>query len=616
MANSITSRWEKINDGQNVQAAVLAICLSGLEGMDNNEQNVIQTRTHFSEILESIARRRDAIVRGSDETFYVIFKPENADHENASEEPDDFDIIASTAITIFEAMPVFNNDPIMGSRVDDVLQVSIVGHFGKYEFRTTDAPPSGPAIDFIELRQQTLSKLGSVVLTARVASRITRRDSRLRDRFREPENYSRSESGDVDVVVYNEVDFCVRSQLFPKKYEESIHRKDGSGDSSDLWIFYLHSDHFGQCQVAVTEHLKAHCNPDGIRDISLHSLLGRYELLGAFRAENDKAVELAIDLARHFKANSLVESKDDFLVLNVMKEEARVPANGRQTTGSDSKFGFDCLQMCSCPDELLPGESSRTAKGFISLEYQGDGDIEKTWRDQVLKCAHERSDIVERICTSARGSLELPTDIDDLPVSFQQKERITLELMIPCGKLGSFFKLSAELEKVLEKLKKQTHVGYRTVHPGLETSGVHTSATGAASTGEDYGVFINYNSDDRAYAMEIAERLKDASFVVYIDGWLTDGLRWREQLEEIMKSVPKFIVLVGPTGPGDFQRDEITLCYNQATKRKVPLIPVLLPGATKDQITDGLIGAFQCIDLSKGITEASLKKLVESMRTG
>jgi WD40 repeat protein/ABC-type Fe3+/spermidine/putrescine transport system ATPase subunit len=94
-------------------------------------------------------------------------------------------------------------------------------------------------------------------------------------------------------------------------------------------------------------------------------------------------------------------------------------------------------------------------------------------------------------------------------------------------------------------------------------------------------VFLSYNGADRAAVTRIAERLRQENLEPWLDRWnLTPGERWQHGLVEGLTSSRACAVMVGPSGLGDWAREEMAVAQDRAAKdRGFRLFLVLLPGA-------------------------------------
>jgi hypothetical protein len=75
-----------------------------------------------------------------------------------------------------------------------------------------------------------------------------------------------------------------------------------------------------------------------------------------------------------------------------------------------------------------------------------------------------------------------------------------------------------------------------------------------------------------------AEALCARGLKVWLDEWeLIPGQPWREALEEVIETTRCTAVLVGKDGLGPWQDAEMDGCLSEFVKRKLRVIPVLLP---------------------------------------
>jgi superfamily I DNA/RNA helicase len=95
-----------------------------------------------------------------------------------------------------------------------------------------------------------------------------------------------------------------------------------------------------------------------------------------------------------------------------------------------------------------------------------------------------------------------------------------------------------------------------------------------------FHVFLSHNSQDKPIVREIRRFLQERELRSWIDEEdLTPGRSWQEEIERILTSVPVVAVLVGQDGLGPWERPEMRVALSQYVKRRMPVIPVLLPGA-------------------------------------
>ncbi len=69
-------------------------------------------------------------------------------------------------------------------------------------------------------------------------------------------------------------------------------------------------------------------------------------------------------------------------------------------------------------------------------------------------------------------------------------------------------------------------------------------------------------------------------------------------------------MLVGADGMGAWERPEMRVCLVEATKRPLPVIPVLLPGAPSQPEIPAFLGLRTWVDLRNGVTRQGIDRLV------
>jgi energy-coupling factor transporter ATP-binding protein EcfA2 len=102
-----------------------------------------------------------------------------------------------------------------------------------------------------------------------------------------------------------------------------------------------------------------------------------------------------------------------------------------------------------------------------------------------------------------------------------------------------------------------------------------------------YDVFLSYNKADRPAVDEIARQLVKAGIQPWLDEWnLIPGDLWQEAIEEALGSCTTCAVLVGPSGTGPWQNEEMRAAIDRRVsegKGTFRVIPVLLPGAQRGE---------------------------------
>ena len=125
-----------------------------------------------------------------------------------------------------------------------------------------------------------------------------------------------------------------------------------------------------------------------------------------------------------------------------------------------------------------------------------------------------------------------------------------------------------------------------------------------------FDVFLSHNSKDKPAVRQLAEELRNRGLKVWLDEWeLVPGRPWQEALEEIIQLTKSAAVLVGADGLGPWEIPEMRACLSEFVSRRLPVIPVLLPGASKKPDLPLFLKQFTWVDLSDGLTEDGIDRL-------
>ncbi|MCP4545749.1 MAG: TIR domain-containing protein [bacterium] len=126
-----------------------------------------------------------------------------------------------------------------------------------------------------------------------------------------------------------------------------------------------------------------------------------------------------------------------------------------------------------------------------------------------------------------------------------------------------------------------------------------------------HDVFISYNSQDRDAALELDGQLRTLGFRPWIAVHdAVPGQRWLDQLERIIESTPAVLVLVGASGLGPWETEEIAAALQQAVKRKVPVVPVFMKGAPPE-VGPTSLPLFRGVRVGVDLRTESLYRLVK-----
>ncbi|GAK57647.1 methyltransferase type 11 [Candidatus Vecturithrix granuli] len=133
-----------------------------------------------------------------------------------------------------------------------------------------------------------------------------------------------------------------------------------------------------------------------------------------------------------------------------------------------------------------------------------------------------------------------------------------------------------------------------------------------------YDVFLSFNSEDRDAVRKIAEYLaKEVKLHPWFDEWdLSPGDEWIDGLYRGLESSAVCAIFVGKNGEGPWQRREIRAALiEQAARSDFRLIPVLLPGTSKQPQLPPFLKAFMWVDLRQYLKDPDgLRRLVCGIR--
>ena len=125
-----------------------------------------------------------------------------------------------------------------------------------------------------------------------------------------------------------------------------------------------------------------------------------------------------------------------------------------------------------------------------------------------------------------------------------------------------------------------------------------------------FDVFLSHNSNDKENVRRIGKALIERGLKVWLDEWeLIPGRPWQEEIEKIISTTKSAMVLVGKDGFGPWEESEMRGCLNEFVKRKLPIIPVLLPNAAKKPDLPVFLNAFTWVDLRNGFTDKGLDRI-------
>lgn len=128
---------------------------------------------------------------------------------------------------------------------------------------------------------------------------------------------------------------------------------------------------------------------------------------------------------------------------------------------------------------------------------------------------------------------------------------------------------------------------------------------------ETFDVFLSHNNQDKPAVRQIAEALQDRGLRVWLDEWeLTPGRRWQDELDIVIRTVRSAAIFVGKDGLGPWEMPDMEAILSEATRRELPVIPVLLPGVSDAPKLPLFLRRFTWLDLREGITAERVDRLM------
>jgi hypothetical protein len=129
-----------------------------------------------------------------------------------------------------------------------------------------------------------------------------------------------------------------------------------------------------------------------------------------------------------------------------------------------------------------------------------------------------------------------------------------------------------------------------------------------------FDVFLSYKRTDLDLptVRELIRLLRHYNLVVWFDeDELRPGISWQKLMEVGIKDSRSGIVLIGSAGIGPWQDEEVQALLNFAARLGLPLIPVFLPGVSKQPDDTPLFLLNRLwVDLSAGFTTDGIARLI------
>jgi hypothetical protein len=126
-----------------------------------------------------------------------------------------------------------------------------------------------------------------------------------------------------------------------------------------------------------------------------------------------------------------------------------------------------------------------------------------------------------------------------------------------------------------------------------------------------FDVFLSHNSRDKAAVIKLAQKLQANGVKVWLDVWeLRPGQPWQDALADIIATTRAAAVLVSKDGIGPWEDIEMRACLDEFVKRRLSVIPVLLPGCPEIPTLPLLLRQFTWVDCRDGVEEEVFSRLV------
>ncbi len=116
----------------------------------------------------------------------------------------------------------------------------------------------------------------------------------------------------------------------------------------------------------------------------------------------------------------------------------------------------------------------------------------------------------------------------------------------------------------------------------------------------EYDVFLCHNSKDKPEVRALSARLRTAGLRPWLDeDELQPGLRWIPKLESQIDSIRSAAVMVGGSGIGPWQDEEIDALLRRFKEKNRPVIPVMLESAPDNIVLPSFLDARTPVDFRK-----------------
>jgi hypothetical protein len=125
-----------------------------------------------------------------------------------------------------------------------------------------------------------------------------------------------------------------------------------------------------------------------------------------------------------------------------------------------------------------------------------------------------------------------------------------------------------------------------------------------------FDIFLCHNAQDKQSVAAIAAALLTRGVLPWFDVWeAPPGTLWQLILEEDIGQCKATAVFVGPSGVGPWQNMEIYAILDDFTRRRRPIVPVILPGADLTPDTPLFLRSSTGVDLRASGADAAQRLL-------
>jgi hypothetical protein len=129
-----------------------------------------------------------------------------------------------------------------------------------------------------------------------------------------------------------------------------------------------------------------------------------------------------------------------------------------------------------------------------------------------------------------------------------------------------------------------------------------------------YDLYISYPMPREQDAIQLKTLLEDNGLRAFKDRDLSVGVDYQVGLDKAMKQSKAIGFCISPeTKMSNGQQQEIGKAISLLDKKKIYIIPILLPGSNYADIPDA-IKTYMCVDLRSGVNGTLVKPFVEALK--